>query len=250
MKISQSGKDVEKTLKWLRWGDADYRAARLTLRAGLLVQGAALSDTAIEKYLKSLFSHLGVQIPRSHRVSELYKRIKKETASDLTVNESYLRLLEKAYTLRYPDEVVEGFNLALNQARLLAELDRTIKKITERFEIVRQDTKQKIPQVLERAVEEKDEGILTDNVAANPALTSALFSGPSRSYDVRMHKGNLFEAGYTTATVKDGPEYEVEGFTVVTDRQYQVAYHPILRSPNSASVDGIAQTRVRDDRNP
>jgi HEPN domain-containing protein len=249
MKVSQSGKDAEKTLRWLRWADADYRAARLTLRAGLLVQGAALSDTAVEKYLKSLFSHLGLRIPRSHRASELFKRIKEETASDLTVNESYLRLLEKAYALRYPDEVTEGFNLALNQVRLLAELDRTAKKITERFEIVRQDTKQKIPQILERAIQEKDEGILTDNVALNPSLTLALFSSPSRSYDVRMHKGILFETEYTSATVKDGPEYEVEGFTVVADRQYRVAYYPILQSPNSASVDGIAQTRVGDDRN-
>ena len=57
MNTSQSGKDAEKTLMWLRWADTDYLAARLTLPAGLLVQGAALSDTAIEKYLKSLFSH-------------------------------------------------------------------------------------------------------------------------------------------------------------------------------------------------
>ncbi len=250
MTISQSGQNAEKTLRWLRWADADYRAARLTLRSGLLVQGAALSDTAIEKYLKSLFSHLGLRIPRSHRVSELYTTMKRETASDLTLNESYLRLLEKAYTLRYPDEVTEGFNLALNQARLLAELDRTVKKITERFEIVRQDTKQKIPQILERAMQGKDEGILTNNAALNPSITSALFSSPSRSYDVRMHIGILFETDYTTATVKDGPEYEVEGFTVVADRQYRVAYAPILESPNSASVDGISQTRVGNDSKP
>src|SRR5208282_890929 len=124
MNTSQSGKDAEKTLMWLRWADTDYLAARLTLLAGLLVQGAALSDTAIEKYLKSLFSHRQLPIPRSHRVSELYERIRKETGTDLSINESYLRLLEKAYTLRYPDEVTEGFNLALNRVRLLAELDR------------------------------------------------------------------------------------------------------------------------------
>jgi HEPN domain-containing protein len=223
MKTSQGGKDAEKTLVWLRWADADYRAARLTLVAGLLVQGAALSDTAIEKYLKSLFSHRRLPIPRSHRVSDLYERVKMETGSDLSVNESYLRLLEKAYSLRYRDEVTEGFNLALNQARLLAELNRTVKRITERFQIVRRDTNQKVPLVLERAIQDKDEGILTNNVALNASLTSALFSSPRRSYDLRMHKGILREADYATATVKDGPDYEVEGFTVVNDLQFTVA---------------------------
>src|SRR5882762_4766049 len=86
MKTSQSGKDAEKTLMWLRWADTDYRAARLTLLTGLLVQGAALSDTAIEKYLNSLFSHRRLAIPRSHLVLELYERIKKETGSDLSLN--------------------------------------------------------------------------------------------------------------------------------------------------------------------
>jgi HEPN domain-containing protein len=245
MKTQHSGKDTEMTLKWLRWADTDYLAARLTLRAGLLVQGAALSNTAVEKYLKSLFSERRLPIPKVHRVSELYENIKKETGSDLSVNESYLRLLEKAYSLRYPDEVPEGFNIALNQLRLLAELDRTVKKITERFQIIRTDTSQKIPLVLERAIEDKDEGILTNNMALNTSLTSALFLGPSRSYDLRMHKSILRETDYTSATVKDGPDYEVEGFTVVNDLQFTVAYVPTLESPNSASVNGVRQLRVR-----
>jgi HEPN domain-containing protein len=250
MNTSQSGKDAEKTLMWLRWADTDYLAARLILLAGLLVQGAALSDTAIEKYLKSLFSHRRLPIPRTHRVSELYERIKKETGTDLIVNESYLRLLEKAYSLRYPDEVTEGFNIALNRVRLLAELDRTVKKITERFQIVREHMNEKIPLVLERAILEKDERILRDNVALKASLTSALFSNPSHSYDLRMHKGILRETEYTTATVEDGQDYEVEGFAVVNDLQFTVAYRPILESPNSASVNGLRQLRVRDNSNP
>ncbi len=155
-RVTSSGQPAKETLLWLRWADTDYRSGRLLLLQGLLVQGAAFSNTAIEKYLKSLFAHRGRSIPHSHRVERLYELIKNETGSNLDVNESYLRLLEKAYKLRYPDDATEGFNIALNQARLLAELDRTVKKIIERFQIVRTDRNEKIMLILERAIQDKD----------------------------------------------------------------------------------------------
>ena len=241
---ASSGQSMKETLLWLKWADEDYRSARLLLRRGLLVQGAAFSDTAIEKYLKSLFAERGLRIPHSHQVATLYDLIKTETGSDLDVNTSYLRLLEKAYKLRYPDDVTDGFNIALNQVRLLAELDRTVKKITQRFQIVRADNNEKMPLVLERAMQEKDEDILTENVAIDPSLGSGLFSNPSRSYDFRRHKGQIYETNYLTAMVSDVPNHEVEGFSVVGDTQFKAAYMPILPSPNRASVNGLAQVRV------
>jgi len=235
---------VEETLLWLRWADTDYRSARLLLLQGLLVQGAAFSNTAIEKYLKSLFAHRMVPIPHSHQVARLYERIKNETGSDLGVNESYLRLLEKAYKLRYPDDAADGFNIALNQARLLAELDRTVKKVIERFQIVRRDRNENILLILERAKEDKDAAILSKNVALDPSLVSGLFSSPSHSYDFRRHKGVIYETDYVTVAVTDGPDYEVEGFSVVSDTQFTAAYRPIIGNPNSASVNGLLQVRV------
>src|SRR5208282_2038873 len=113
------------------------------------------------KYLKSLFAHRGRPIPHSHQVARLYKLVKNETGSNLDVNESYLRLLEKAYKLRYPDDAADGFNIALNQVRLLAELDRTVKRIIERFQIARTDRNEKIMLILERAMQDKDPSILT-----------------------------------------------------------------------------------------
>jgi HEPN domain-containing protein len=244
MATRSSGQTAKETLLWLRWADEDYRSARLLLLQGLLVQGAAFCNTAIEKYLKSLFAHRGRPIPHSHQVARLYGLIKSETGSDLDVNESYLRLLEKAYKLRYPDDATDGFNIALNQVRLLAELDRTVKKIIERFQIVRTDRNEKIMLILERAMQDKDAAILTKNVALDPSLGSGLFSSPSQSYDFRRHKGQIYETNYVTAAVSDGPDYEVEGFSVVKDNQFKVAYPPILQSPNSASVNGLAQVRV------
>lgn len=244
VRTRQSGEGVQDTLLWLRWADTDYRSARLLLLQGLLVQGSVFSNTAVEKYLKSLFAHQGLRVPHSHQVAKLFERIKREMGSDLSLNESYLRLLEKAYKLRYPDDVPDGFNIALNQIRLLAELDRTVKKITERFRIVRSDRNEKIFLVLERAVQDKDAAILESNVALDPSAVSRSFSSPSRSYDFRRHKGAIYETDYATATVSDGPDYEVEGFSVVSDRQFKIAYGPILENPNAASVNGVRQDRV------
>jgi HEPN domain-containing protein len=242
--VTSGGQSAKETLLWLEWADTDYRSARLLLLQGLLVQGAAFSNTAVEKYLKSLFAHRDRPIPRSHYVARLYQLVRNETGSNLDVNESYLRLLEKAYKLRYPDDAKDGFNIALNQARLLAELDRTVKKIIERFQIVRTDRNEKIMLVLERAVQEKDASILKNNVALDPSLGSQLFSSPSNSYDFRRHRGQIYETNYVTEIVSDGPDYEMEGFSVVSDNQFKVAYRPILENPNSASVNGLAQVRV------
>jgi HEPN domain-containing protein len=242
--MTRSGESASETLLWLRWADTDYRGARLLLVQSLLVQGAALSNTAIEKYLKSLFALKGLPIPHSHRVAKLYERIKIETGSKLDVSESYLRLLEKAYRLRYPGDAADGFNVALNQVRLLVELDRTVKKIIGPFQIVRKDRNEKIPLILERATQDNDSAITTKNVALDPSLASNLFANPSASYDFRRHKGAIYETEYMTATVGDGLDHEVEGFSVVSDNQFTVAYRPILDGANSASLNGIAQLRV------
>jgi HEPN domain-containing protein len=248
-RVTSSGQSAKETLLWLKWADTDYRSARLLLLQGLLVQGAAFSDTAVEKYLKSLFAHRDRPIPHSHNVARLYQLVKNETGSNLEVNESYLRLLEKAYKLRYPDEATDGFNIALNQVRLLAELDRTVKKVTERFQIVRTDTNERIMLILDRAMQDKDASILTNNVALNPSLGSRLFSSPSHSYDFRRHRGQIYETNYLTEAVSDGPDYETEGFSVVSDNQFKVAYIPILQNPNSASVNGLAQVRAHEQPN-
>jgi HEPN domain-containing protein len=242
--VSSSSQSAKEALLWLKWADSDYQSARLLLLQGLLVQGAAFSNTAVEKYLKSVFAHRGLSIPHSHEVVKLYQRFKNETGSDLDLNLSYLRLLQKAYKLRYPDEATDGFNIALNGVRLLVELDRTAKKIIERFHIVRTDRDERVMLILERAMQNKDGSVLTSNAALNPSLGSQLFSNPSPSYDFRRHNGQIYETNYFTETVSDGPDYELEGFAVISDNQFRVAYLPILQNPNSASVNGLAQVRV------
>jgi len=214
------------TLRWVRWGDGDYLAARLSLLNGLLVQGSQLANTALEKYLKAIIIYSNKPAPRTHDVTALYEKVLLDVPSDLSLNKEFLALLKKAYTLRYPDDLDDGFNIALNQAKILAQLDRSVLEITKRF-IMTKDGKT-IAMVLDEAVFKKDDSFLAKNIAVDSSGASALFSMPSFSYDIRIHNGNLFQVAYSTQSVADDGRFDVEGFAPQNDRQFKVAYIPIV----------------------
>src|SRR5690242_8412486 len=130
--IHQSGKDARLALIWLGWADNDYIAARSLLLGNLLIQGAALSNAAVEKYLKTLHVVQSLPNPRGHNVSSLYKNLK-TSGMDLGLDAQYLALLVKAYRLRYPDDLEIGFNIVLAQTKMLVELDATVHRIRKGF---------------------------------------------------------------------------------------------------------------------
>src|SRR4051794_26397796 len=68
-----SAAPAERILLWLGWADKDYVAARRLLLNAYLAQGAALGNTALEKYLKTLFMILGKKVPRSHNIVALQR---------------------------------------------------------------------------------------------------------------------------------------------------------------------------------
>jgi HEPN domain-containing protein len=68
-----SATPAERILLWLGWADKDYVAARRLLLNAYLPQGAALGNTALEKYLKTLLMILGKKVPRSHDVVALLR---------------------------------------------------------------------------------------------------------------------------------------------------------------------------------
>ena len=158
----------------------------------------------------------------------LYARVTGHTPTNLSLNEGYLRLLRRAYKLRYPDELDSGFSIALNQAKLLSQLDRSVLEITQRFEIRAND--KRVPMVLEEAKLKHDERFLLKNVAVDPSQTAALFSTPSHSCDIRNHRGNLYQVLYQSLRVADDLVFEVEGFTPQSETQFRVAYPPITDS--------------------
>jgi HEPN domain-containing protein len=210
--IAVAGGDRAKaTMMWIRWAEADYVAARILLRMGLLVQGAALANTAIEKFLKAIFEHAGLKVPHSHNVNDLYAKIKSTKKQTLTLNEDFLRLLAKSYMLRYPDDVGNGFNMILSQSKMLAQLDRSVKDITDRFRIVAND--KPVPMVLERAIQQSDPRYLDLNIAVDPKSSTALFGTTSGIYEIRKLQGSFLEANYKVASLADDLVFDTVGFT-------------------------------------
>jgi HEPN domain-containing protein len=225
---TSAGKQAAKTLMWIRWAEADYLGARLLLLIDLLVQGSALSNTAIEKYLKAVCCQSGMKIPHDHEVDKLYNAIKSQpTKHELDLNVDYLKLLSKAYKLRYPDDLKDGFNISLNQAKLIAQLDRSVQEITKRFRIA--DAGKPVLMVLDEAKQNNDVRYLDRNVAVDPAKASALFSNQSRCYDLRNHRDSILEAHYKTASVKDDLVFDTPGWAPDPNnpKKFNLAYLPI-----------------------
>jgi len=224
MKPLISGKQAEEMLMWIRWANTDYLVARMMLLQGFLVQGSILATTTIEKYLKAVYCYSNMKVPKSHDVAGLYAQLTHKNPSNLDVNPSFLRLLRKAYKLRYPDELNDGFNIALNQAKLLAQLDRSVFELTKRFDIRKND--QPVLMVLDEAKLAHDQRILVRNVAVDPSQIPALFSQPSQSCDLRNHRGAIFEVFYQTLSVADDLIFELDGFVPQNDSQFRLAHLP------------------------
>ena len=141
--------------RWLRWADQDYVAARTLLLKGLLVQGCGLANTAVEKYFKAVLVLNGSSSPkgvRGHDVVHLYEKLP-SAGIDRGLNIDFLRVLLKAYRMRYPDDLEVGFNIALEQVKVLAEIDTAVHAIRKGFQFHQQKTEG--PTSLEALIESK-----------------------------------------------------------------------------------------------
>jgi HEPN domain-containing protein len=209
--IPDTGEPIVRTFHWLKWADSDYLAARYLLLGRMVVQGCVLANTAIEKYLKALRAHLELPISRSHAVQTLYDELKTSAKSPVTLNEGFLRVLQKAYRLRYPDALPDGFNIALNQMKLIAELDRTVFAISSAFTFSDGTT----DSVLTRATKAGDQRILEKNVVLNPEQASVFFAADSQSFEFRTNKPLVINVDYLSPRVTDDGLFGQEGGVLV-----------------------------------
>src|SRR6185437_116377 len=185
--IRVEGKQARSILHWLTWADTDYLGARRLLMDGLLLQGAILSNTAIEKYLKALIALHGEKIVWIHDPLQIYKTLR-EQGSSLLLNESFLELLGKSYEMRYPDDLKDGYNIVLSQALLLDALDQTVKSITNgvTFGNAEGIAKRK----LDLLVEQHAPQLVLLNTALGSIARDTLLDQPSLVFECRFLNGN------------------------------------------------------------
>jgi len=215
--------------RWIRWGDADYLAARLLFLINLIVQATALSTTAIEKYLKAVCCFYSIKVPKGskgHDVDYIYSVIKASAKTNtLALNEDYLRLLKKAYRVRYPDDLEDGFCIALNQAKMLSQLDRSVLEITRRFHDVTRDSG--FPMALETAVHKNDKRYLDENVAMNPTKSADLFTKPSWCLELRKYSDDVLESLYRVTHIDD--DLVFPEFVITTDKSKETNWEPVFK---------------------
>jgi hypothetical protein len=226
--ITSSGKQTIDTIHWVGWADQDYLAARILLLSGLVVQGAALACTAIEKYLKAVCTLSGIPCEGAgHDVSKLNGMLHHRDVT-LGLNAEFLQLLNKAYKLRYPDELTTGFNVALNSIAILTETDLTVRKIRAGFSF-KQNGKA-VTTKLENAINSRPVDLLTKNCAIGGVSKAELFAQPSRCYDLRVLPNEVvMEASYIVERLLDDQNFGRKGFTPVEGsdgKSFKLAWPP------------------------
>jgi hypothetical protein len=119
-------------ISFLTLGYGDYLAARKLLNSDLILQGATLASTSVEKYLKAVMGADGILVKIHLDNPKLLEMLKDgRLGSELysKINHEFVALLGKVFRLRYLDEIDPGLTFVLQQTKLLAELDRTVRLI-------------------------------------------------------------------------------------------------------------------------
>jgi HEPN domain-containing protein len=205
---AESEAKAKQILQWVDWADKDYISARMLLVEGLLVQGAVFSNTAIEKYLKAICLAAALPFPKTHQVPDLDGLIRSR-GINLKLNADYLRIMSKAYELRYPDSLPVGYNICLSQAKLLTELDCSVFEIRKGFGF-RVGSGKGVRTRFDILLEAKDKTLTDSNCAFGSAKREEVFGEKNRHYELRvLQDGNIIEAEYGTEGTKDDGIFDV-----------------------------------------
>jgi HEPN domain-containing protein len=224
LQVPVNGQRTRSLLDWLSWGDNDYLAARRLLLDNLIVQGTALANTALEKYLKAVFALHQKPIPRVHNPLRLFQEVR--SIGTLQLDESFLALLVKAYELRYPDDLEPGFNIVLSQALILNALDESVFQISRRFTYQKRDG-ERVQRMLDVLVEARDPRILTMNTALGTLTRDEILNQVSTVYEMRILANRVrMEYHYSIARV-DNTDFNRDAFIQVNEKQFNLAFTPM-----------------------
>jgi len=116
-------------------GFQDYIGSRLLLNHSLLLQGATLASTAVEKYVKALLSARN-QKAFGH-LNEWSSAGIIRIATELSLNPDFFALLQQIYRMRYIDDLKAPVSFAIERSKFLAELDQTVASLNNAVEFRR-----------------------------------------------------------------------------------------------------------------
>ncbi len=165
----------------------------------------------MQKYLKTVLLMKSIGFPRGnrgHNVVLLYEKLV-SAGIGLGLNLEFLALLVKAYGLRYPDDLKPGFNIVLEQTKIIAELDTTVHTIRKGFQFQQQNVNR--PTTLEALAGAKNDQLLDRNCVFGTASRRDLFAGPTHVYELRiLPNGATLEATYEAQGIADDGRFDTE----------------------------------------
>ena len=225
-----------KVVEFLNIAYKDYLGARVLLNAGLLSQGAVLSSTAIEKYFKAILAFRGNEAPGhlSKRHINSAKNYDKNLATAL--NDDFLTLLQRAYQLRYLDNLPKEFNIVIADREFLAELDYTAILIQESFRM--QLNGQETQSIYHLDKLSNDQILFENNyILTKQAKQHFIAAAPQNVYEIRNCKLRGFlEVSYMCTARESDRNFLREGFKAVPPEyiQYQMSLPPLYQPDHAA----------------
>ena len=144
-------------------GFRDYEAARRLLLSDLLLQGATLASTALEKYLKCLLAIKGSRINLHLDAAEKFIKGFEQKGIDIfsDLDPVFVETLSKAYRLRYYD-TAEKTIFGFYKWQLLGELDSTVDLLESRIS-QRRENGEIVKSTYQLAVEENSQNVIEEN---------------------------------------------------------------------------------------
>ena len=174
----------------------DYLAARVLLNADLLLQGAVLASTCIEKYFKAILAFHGGS-RRGHLSTALARAVSNcDRGLMSSLSPAFLSFLQKCYRLRYLDDIEPSFSLTISAREVLAELDCIVAHIESKITLSRQDGQALLRRYHEMALQ-RDARLLSNNLALTGPDKGEFLGKPDIVYEMRLdERRGLMEAEY------------------------------------------------------
>ena len=144
------------------------------------------------------------------------------------LNIEFIELLEKAYSLRYLDNLPDNFNLVIASREFLAELDFTAFTITEKFSFKKGNREPLLMFQVDKS--NNDPRLLLNNHILIGMDKQAFISAePQAVYEIRKCSlSNCFEATYVANPLSSNGKFMRSGFTPkdLHGTQYDLAFMP------------------------
>jgi hypothetical protein len=217
------------TAQFLDIAYKDYLAARVLINAGLLVQGAILGSTAVEKYFKAILAFRGQQSHGHLKKAHIEAAKNFDTRLARILNDEFLRLLQRAYDLRYLDDLEVDFNLVIASREFLAELDFTACMFQDSFTL-KKDNSEVVQDYHQHKRQQDARLVLNNFIFMGIDKQKFISAEPQLVYEVRNCKlRGLMEAIYLAVPSESDGRFMRPAYVPVdaTEISYQLALKPL-----------------------